>query len=71
MAPDDIAAISDPVQRAIAAQEALDDAVDLVAQLSEIRRDAVRELRAQGLTWQEVADLLGIARTRASHLLDP
>ena len=65
-----IKAIEDPARRARAAHDALTDMDDDRVAVISIRRDAVRELRDSGWTWQAVATLLDLHRNRAAHLLD-
>lgn len=65
-----VAAIRDPAARARAAHDTLQLLGDEQSAARRIRRDAVRQLRDQGWTWTKVADLLGIHRNRAAHLLD-
>ena len=67
---DVIAEIPTASERASAAHEQLLKVEADRTRLLEIRRDAVVELRREGWSWQQVADLLGIHRNRAAHLLD-
>jgi GntR family transcriptional regulator len=62
------AAIADPVDRAKAASEAIDDLRALTADLARVRREAVLELRRGGRTQAEVARLLGVTYGRVSQL---
>lgn len=65
-----IAGIPSASERASAAHQRLLSVEAHRTRLLEIRRDAVAELRREGWSWQQVADLLGIHRNRAAHLLD-
>lgn len=60
-----------PEARALAAHVPLEALELAVVLLSAERKLAVAELRRAGWSWQEIADLLGIHRNRAAHLLDP
>jgi len=60
----DVKVIRDPASRAWQAGRV----IALRRELHEIRRDAVRELRARGLTWAEVGERLGISKARAHAL---
>jgi GntR family transcriptional regulator len=64
----ELAAIDDPVERAKAASEAIDDLRALTADLAQVRREAVLELRRGGRTQAEVARLLGVTYGRVSQL---
>ena len=62
--------IGDPTDRARAAGAMLEAVPDLQRDLREIRQDAVRELRAQGLTHAEVGAAIGVHRNRAAQIAD-
>ncbi len=60
----EVRAIHDPASRAWQAGRV----IALRKELHAIRRDAVRQLRARGLTWSEVGERLGISKGRAHAL---
>jgi hypothetical protein len=66
--PEEIANIADPVERARAAGELLAEHQSAVAQLARIRRRAVAELRAGGLSYAQVGQRLGLTRGRIAQL---
>jgi hypothetical protein len=66
--PEDIANITDPAERARAAGELLSEHQTAVARLARIRRRAVAELRADGLSYAEVGQKLGLTRGRIAQL---
>ena len=59
--------IQDPAKRAWQAGRV----IELHTRLSQIRTEAVDELRERGLSWSEVAGLLGVSRGRAWQLGQP
>jgi hypothetical protein len=63
-----IAAIGDPETRAREAGEAMTYHQDLVTKLARVRRAAVAELRASGLSYAQVAQRLGVTRGRIAQL---
>ncbi len=65
---DHIAAISDPAARARAATERLAIYQAAVTRLARIRREAIAQLRASGLSYGRVADALGVSRGRIAQL---
>ena len=65
----DVAAIKDPGQRALAVNQLIDEYQAAIAELSDIRRETLRELLATGMPQIEIADLLGISKSRVSQLL--
>lgn len=67
---DSIAGIAAPSERARAAHDRLLTVEADRTRLLEIRREAVAQLRRDGWTWRQVAELLGVHRNRAAHLLD-
>jgi hypothetical protein len=66
--PEEIAKIADPVERARAAGELLAEHQSAVIQLARIRRQAVAELRAGGLSYAQVGQRLGLTRGRIAQL---
>lgn len=66
--PEDIANITDPAERARAAGELLAEHQTAVTRLARIRRRAVAELRAAGLSYAEVGQKLGLTRGRIAQL---
>lgn len=62
------AGIGDPTDRARAAGAMLEAVPDLQRSLREIRQNAVRELRAQGLSHAEVGEAIGVHRNRAAQI---
>jgi transcriptional regulator with XRE-family HTH domain len=65
---DEVEAISDPAARARRATELLNSHQGIVARLARIRRQAIAELRAAGLSYAQVADALGVSRGRIAQL---
>jgi len=66
--PEEIANIADPAERARAAGELLAEHQTAVTRLARIRRRAVAELRAAGLSYAEVGQKLGLTRGRIAQL---
>jgi hypothetical protein len=66
--PEEIANIADPAQRARAAGELLAEHQSAVTQLARIRRQAVAELRASGLSYAQIGQQLGLTRGRIAQL---
>lgn len=64
----DLEATSDPVERARAATELLTRHQSLVARLARIRRQAIAELRARGMSYAQVGEALGLTRGRIAQL---
>ncbi|CAM5480530.1 MULTISPECIES: hypothetical protein [Streptomyces] len=52
-------AIEDPAERTKVASEALRRWPDLHSELRSIRQDSVLQLRDQGLTWPQIATIIG------------
>jgi hypothetical protein len=65
----DLASISDPRERALAANKLLDELQVAVNELAEVRRDALRELIASGVSQKTISELLGMSKSRISQLL--
>ena len=61
--------LPDPVERAKRAGDLLTRYQTVVTELSRIRREAVEELRAMGMTQAEMAAALGMTRGRISQLV--
>lgn len=61
-------AIDDPTQRARAAGELMKAIQETTPEVVGIRQEAIRELRAQSLTYRAIGDLLGIHFTRVKQL---
>lgn len=61
--------LPDPVERAKRAGDLLTQYQTAVTELSRIRREAVEELRAKGMTQAEMAAALGMTRGRISQLV--
>ncbi|ALG05772.1 sigma factor-like helix-turn-helix DNA-binding protein [Kibdelosporangium phytohabitans] len=64
-----VAAISDPIERAQRAGALIDEHQEAVAGLSKLRRDALEEALATGMTQTEIASRLDMTRGRVSQLL--
>jgi DNA-directed RNA polymerase specialized sigma24 family protein len=64
------AGIPDPTNRAKAIGAMLDAMPQLQAGLRELRQNAVKELRAGGMSHGEVAAALGISRSRAQQIAE-
>lgn len=63
-----IRAIEDPAERAREIGVVLNRMPDVMAELRQLRQDAVKELRAQGLSHQAIADRIGVSRNRAANI---
>ena len=61
-------AAPDPLERIRLATSALSDYQSAITELGKVRKDAVEELRAGGLTLTEIAQRTGISRGRLSQL---
>jgi hypothetical protein len=66
---DDVSAISDPRERARAVNKLIDEYQTAVAELSDIRRETLRELLADGMSQIAIADMLDMSKSRVSQLL--
>ena len=55
-------------ERMVGAGRVVDEIRDTMTAFAEMRRDAVWELDEAGLTWQEIADLIGVCIQRAHDL---
>jgi len=65
----EVATITDPAERAVAVNRLIDDYQAAIAELSDLRRETLRELLAAGMQQMAIADLLGISKSRVSQLL--
>ncbi len=65
----DVAKIGDPAERARAINTLIDEHAEAINVLSALRRIALEQLLASGLTQLEIAKELGISRSRVSQLL--
>jgi DNA-directed RNA polymerase specialized sigma24 family protein len=65
---DDIAHIADPIQRAKTASEAFKTCRGALAELAEMRRTAIADLRQQGLSYREIGRALGISFARVRQI---
>jgi len=63
-----LAAIPDPEQRALEAGEMADAARDATSDIARIRAQAIREMRAQQLSYRQIGERLGIHFTRVKQL---
>jgi transcriptional regulator with XRE-family HTH domain len=63
-----VAAISDPAVRARVATELVSKHQEIVTQLARIRRNAISELRAQGLSLAQVGEAIGVTRGRIAQI---
>lgn len=64
-----IAAIKDPQDRARAANRQIEEYQAAVDELSDVRRDALRELLASGMSQVAIAKMLDMSKSRVSQLL--
>src|SRR5207245_5053255 len=64
-------AIEDPAARARRAGDLLGAHQGYVNQLASIRREAIAELRASGLSYAQVGEALGVSRGRIAQLRAP
>jgi hypothetical protein len=64
-----VVAIPDPRERALAANQLIDELQAAVNELSEVRRDALRELLASGMSQKMISEMLGMSKSRISQLL--
>ena len=65
----DVTAIEEPRERALAANQLIDELQGAINELSEVRRDALRELLASGMSQKTISELLGMSKSRISQLL--
>lgn len=64
-----LAETTDPADRAKRASSLIDDHQARIGELSRIRREALDEMVSQGLTQTQIADLIGMTRSRVGQLL--
>ncbi len=69
MGSQDVASIADPAERARAINALIDQHTEAINELSALRRVAVEEMLATGLTQLQIAKQLGMSRSRVSQLL--
>ncbi len=60
--------IRDPIARERAARQAALDLRHASFGATQVRREALAELHAQGRTWEEVGELVGLSRSRVVEL---
>lgn len=68
LTPEDVDAIADPGERARLATQLLSTYQRRVAKIAHTRRRAIAELRSSGLSYAQVADVLGLSRGRIAQL---
>lgn len=66
--PQEVAGIADPAERARVAGEHVQRHQRLMTEYARVRRDAIDELRSQGLSYAAVAEALGVSRARVAQL---
>jgi hypothetical protein len=64
-----VAAIKDPRERARAVNKLIDEYQTAVAELSDVRRETLRELLASGMSQIAIAEMLDMSKSRVSQLL--
>ena len=64
-----VTAIQDPHERARVANKLIEEYQAAVAELSDVRRETLRELLASGMTQMAIADMLDMSKSRVSQLL--
>src|SRR6266702_3167140 len=64
-----VTAIKDPQERARAANKLIDEYQAAIAELSDVRRETLRELLASGMSQMAIAEMLGMSKSRISQLL--
>ncbi|MGW1998515.1 helix-turn-helix domain-containing protein [Embleya sp. NPDC001921] len=69
-AVDDLEKIPDAGERAKALGELLLEIPSFHSKVREMRQQAVLVLRQQGLSWQDIGDLLGVGRSRAKRIAE-
>lgn len=67
--PAEAAQISDPRERAKAVHALIEEYQEGIAELSRIRRETIEDLMTSGMTQTQIADMLGMSRSRISQLL--
>lgn len=69
MDADTVAEIPDPTERAKAINRLIDEHTDAINRLSPLRKFALEEMLATGMTQQQIADRLDMTRSRVSQIL--
>jgi len=64
-----VAAMQDPRERARAVNKLIDEYQTAVAELSDVRRETLRELLAVGMSQIAIAEMLDMSKSRVSQLL--
>lgn len=64
-----VSAITDPAERARAATDALKVLHDGNATLAALRRTAIGELKAQGMSYRQIGPAIGVNHTRVGQIL--
>jgi len=64
-----VVAIKDPRERARAVNKLIDEYQAAVAELSDVRRETLRELLASGMSQIAIAEMLDMSKSRVSQLL--
>jgi hypothetical protein len=65
----DVTAIEDPRERARVANKLIEDYQAAVTELSDVRRETLRELLASGMSQIAIAEMLDMSKSRVSQLL--
>lgn len=66
--PEQLRQIADPAERERVARAAIEAARQLVAELADVRAEAIRDLKAERKTWQAVAEVIGTSAQNAQRL---
>ena len=66
--PERLARLTNADQRAVRAGEAISFLTRQIADLKEIRKQAVLELSAEGYTYEQIAEMLSITKGRAYQI---
>lgn len=69
MDTESVTAIKDPRERARAVNKMIEEYQAAVAELSDVRRDTLRELLATGMSQIAIAEMLDMSKSRVSQLL--
>ena len=67
---EEIKAVRDPAERAVRIGQVLNALPGIAAELRDMRRQAVLELRAQGLSYAEIGERLGLHRNRVQQIAE-
>lgn len=62
--------ITDPLERALEIGRRLNQIPEFQAKLSDMRRAAVLEMKAQGMSYKEIGEALGMHRNRAQQIAE-